>query len=110
VGFDGARDEKLPRVLHETTKENKGLELALRGLKCPPPIDIEDMDVSPLHVIFDLKGVLVGKDYFKINHLLPSSFNLVRSRTLLSKTLQGILSIPTHTFVTCVQINHFFDY
>jgi hypothetical protein len=26
------------------------------------------------------------------------------------ETLEGILSIPTHTFVTCVQINHFFYY
>jgi len=25
-------------------------------------------------------------------------------------SLQGFLSIPTHTFTTCVQINHFFDY
>jgi hypothetical protein len=34
VRFDGAKDEKLLLVFHETSKENKGLELALRGFKC----------------------------------------------------------------------------
>jgi hypothetical protein len=28
----------------------------------------------------------------------------------LMNSLQGILSIPTHVFVTCVQINHFCNY
>ncbi len=34
--------------------------------------------MNPLHMIFDLKGVIVGKDYFKINHLLPLLFNLTQ--------------------------------
>jgi hypothetical protein len=42
-------------------------------------------------VIFDLKGVLVGKDYFKINHLLPPPFNLARARTLLNKNIVPML-------------------
>jgi hypothetical protein len=32
------------------------------------------------------------------------------SNTCDNFSLQGILSIPTHMFVTCVQINHFFYY
>jgi hypothetical protein len=43
--------------------------------------------MSPLHVIFNWKGVLVGKDYFKINHLLPPLFNLARGPTLLGKNV-----------------------
>jgi hypothetical protein len=38
-------------------------------------------------MIFDLKRVLVGKDYFKINHFLPLSFNLAWGCTLLSKNV-----------------------
>jgi hypothetical protein len=89
VGFhNGAKDEKLPQVLHEIPEEDKGLELALGSFKSPPPIDIKDVEVSPLHVmIFYLKGVLVGKDYFEINHLLPLPFNLVQGHTLLSKNV-----------------------
>jgi hypothetical protein len=66
VGFhNGARDEKLPQVLHKIAKEDKGPELILGSFKSPPPIDVEDVEVNPLHVmIFDLKGVLVRKDYF----------------------------------------------
>jgi len=77
VGFDGARDDILLKVLHEVVKEDKGRKLDFGGFKSPLPIDAKDTKVSPLHVIFNLKGVLVGKEYFKINHLLPSSFNLV---------------------------------
>jgi hypothetical protein len=68
-------------------KEDKGQKLAFKGFKYPPPIDTKNVEVSPLHVIFNLKGVLVGKDYFKINHLLPSSFNLVQGHTLLGKNV-----------------------
>jgi len=74
--FIGARDDTLPGVLREFVKENKGKKFVLRGLRFPPPIDTYDVKVSPLHVIFDLKGVLVRKEYFNINHLLPLSFNL----------------------------------
>jgi hypothetical protein len=49
--------------------------------------------VSPLHVIFNLKGVLVGKDYFKINHLLPPMFNLTQIHTLLSKSVVPRLNV-----------------
>jgi hypothetical protein len=76
VGFNGAGDDPLPSVLHETAKEDKGKELTLRGFKSPPLVDAEDAKVSPLQVIFDLKGVLVGKEYFRINHLLLPPFNL----------------------------------
>ncbi len=43
--------------------------------------------MSPLHVIFYLKRVIVAKGYFKINHLLPPPFNLTRGHTLLSKNV-----------------------
>jgi hypothetical protein len=86
--FDGSvKDEKLPPVFHETVKEDKGPQLSPGGFISPLPIDIEDVEVNPLYVIFNLKGVLVGKDYFKINHLLPSLFNLVRSCTLSGKSV-----------------------
>jgi hypothetical protein len=49
--------------------------------------------VNPLHMIFDLKGVLVGKDYFRISHLLPPSLNLARGRTLLSKNIVPMLTL-----------------
>jgi hypothetical protein len=71
------RDEKLPPFFHEIVKEDKGPQLALRGLIFPLPIDVKDTEVNFLHTIFNLKGVLVGKDYFRINHLLPPLFNLV---------------------------------
>ncbi len=74
--FIGAKDDTLHGVLHEFVKEDKGKEFILKGFKSPPPIDASDVKVSPLHVIFDLKGVLVRKEYFNINHLLPLLFNL----------------------------------
>ncbi len=49
-------------------------------------MDAEDVEVNPLDVIFDLKKVLVGKEYFRINHLLPLLFNLVQGPTLRSKS------------------------
>jgi len=87
AGFDGARDDKLLRVFHEINEEDKGKKLTLKGFKSPLPIDVEDMEVNPLHVIFNLKGFLVGKEYFKINHLLPLSFNIVQGHTLLNKMI-----------------------
>jgi hypothetical protein len=85
--FDGAKDDALLGVLHETSKEDKGKKLVLRGFKSPLLVDAEDTKVSPLHVIFDLKGVLVGKEYFKVNHILLPSFNLVQGPTLLGKNV-----------------------
>ncbi len=77
----------LLKVLHEFAEEDKGKELAFRNFKPPPPIDAEDAEVSLLHMIFDLKGVLVGKDYFRTNRFLPLSFNLIQGRTLLGKSV-----------------------
>jgi hypothetical protein len=50
-------------------------------------MDANDAEVNPLHVIFDLKGVLIGKEYFRINHLLPPMFNLACDPTLLGKNI-----------------------
>jgi len=93
VGFDGARNEKPLLVLHEIVEEDKGPQLAFGGLKSPSPIDTKGAKVSPLHVIFNLKGVLVGKDYFRINHLLPPTFNLIQIHTLLSKSVVPRLNV-----------------
>ncbi len=87
AGFNGAEDDALPSVFHGTTKEDKGKELALGGFRFPPPMDIEDVEVSPLHMIFDLKGVLVRKECFRVNYLLPMSFNLDWGPTLLGKSI-----------------------
>jgi hypothetical protein len=77
VGFDGVKDDKIFKDLHETTEKDKGKKLALRDFKSPPPIDAKDVEVNPLHMIFNLKKVLVGKEYFKINHLQPLLFNVI---------------------------------
>jgi hypothetical protein len=45
----------------------------------------KDVEGSPLHLIFYLKGVLVRKEYFIINYLLPSPFNLIRGPILLGQ-------------------------
>jgi hypothetical protein len=43
--------------------------------------------------------------------LSPISTGLAPTpKSLQPHTLQGILSIPTHAFVTCAQINNFYDY
>jgi hypothetical protein len=76
MGFDGVGVDKLTRVFHEVAKENNGKEFALRSFRYFPLVDTEDTKVSPLHMIFDLKGVLVGREYFRINHLLLLLFNL----------------------------------
>jgi len=41
--------------------------------------------VNLLHMIFDLEGVLVGKEYFRINHMLLLLYNIGFFRTLLDK-------------------------
>jgi hypothetical protein len=87
AGFDGAEDDTLLGVLFGTTKEDKGKDLAFGGFRSLPPMDIEDMEVNPLHMIFELKGVLVGKEYFRVNHLLPPPFNLAQGLTLLGKSI-----------------------
>ncbi len=38
-----------------------------------------------MHVIFDLKGVLIGKEYFSINHLLFMPYSIGHFPTLLNK-------------------------
>ncbi len=43
--------------------------------------------MSPLHVIIDLKGVFVGKEYFRINRFLLPPFNSAQGRTLLGKNV-----------------------
>ncbi len=85
--FNGAENDALPSVLHGIVKEDKGKELAIEGFKSFLLVDIEDVEVNPLHMIFDLKGVLVGKEYFKVNHLLPLPFHLARGPTLLGKNV-----------------------
>ncbi len=85
--FDGARDDTLHIVLHEFVEEDKWKELALKSFRSPPPINTKDVKVNPLQMIFNLKRVLVGKDYFKINHFLPLSFNLAWGCTLLGKNI-----------------------
>jgi hypothetical protein len=76
VGFDGVKSDKISRVLLEIAKEDKGKEFTFGGSKSFY-VDAKDMEISLLHMIFNLKGVLVGKEYFKSNHLLPLPFNLV---------------------------------
>ncbi len=85
--FDGAKDDGVLGVLHETIEKDKEKKLILGGFKSLPLVDAKDMDVSPLHVIFDLKGVLVRKEFFKINHLLLLPFNLVQGPILLGKSI-----------------------
>jgi hypothetical protein len=92
VGFNGARNDKLFGVLHETIEKDKGKEFVFKGFKSPPFVNAKDAKVNILHMIFNLKGVLVGKKYFKINHLLPPLFNIVWGCTLLGK---NIISRPT---------------
>jgi hypothetical protein len=86
VGLDNARDVKLPAILHEIgKKDTRGSKLPFRAFKSPPPVDIKDFEVNLLHVIFYLKGVLVGKEYFSINHLLLMPYSIGHLPTLLNK-------------------------
>jgi hypothetical protein len=91
MGFDGAGNDKLLKVLHEIVEEDKGKKLTLGGFRSPP--DAKDTEGSPLHMIFDLKKVLFRKEYFKINHLLPLPFNLTWGCTLLGKNVVPRLAL-----------------
>ncbi len=71
---------KLPRKI-------KGKNSFLEVFKSFPPMDIKDAEVNPLHVIFDLKRVFVGKEYFRISHLLLPPFDLVWGPILLGKNV-----------------------
>ncbi len=62
MGFNGAKDEKLLPILQEIIEKDMGLELFIEGFRYFPPVDTEDVEVIPLHVIFDLKGVFVGRN------------------------------------------------
>jgi hypothetical protein len=59
-------------------------------------------------MIFDLKGVFVGKEYFRINHLLLSTFNLTWCCILFGKsvdlrlTLKEFLSRCLEQFTTYI--------
>jgi hypothetical protein len=83
----GLEIKKFIEFSMKLSKKIRGPKLTLRGLRSPPPIDTKDTEVSPLHIIFDLDGVLIRKDYFEINHLLPPPFNLAQGRTLLGKSV-----------------------
>jgi hypothetical protein len=85
--FHGVGNLKIYWIFHEIIEEDKGPKFTFKGLKSPPPIDTKDTEVNPLHIIFNLEGVLIGKDYFEINHLLPPPFHLAWGRTLLGKSV-----------------------
>jgi hypothetical protein len=69
-----------------TSEEDKGSnDLQLIASKCFKSLyynDARNPKVSPLHIIFDFKGVLVGKQYFTINNLLILPFNQCRYHIL----------------------------
>jgi hypothetical protein len=44
-------------VLHEFSKEDKGKKFTFRDFRSPPLIDAKDVEVSPLHIIFNLEGL-----------------------------------------------------
>jgi hypothetical protein len=102
VRFDGVGTNTLPRNLHEFFKQDKGKELTFRIFISSPPNDVKDVEVNPEHVIFNLKGVLVGKDYFRINHFLPPPFNLARGPTLLGKNIIPKLALKEF-FLRCLK-------
>jgi hypothetical protein len=64
MGFNGAEDDTLLGVFHESTEQNKEKKFTLKVFKSFPPINVEDAKVNPSHLIFDLKGAFVGKEYF----------------------------------------------
>jgi hypothetical protein len=66
-------------------------------------MDIEDVEVTPLHMILDLNGVLVGKEYFRINHLMSSPFNLVWGPILLQDKNVIPRPIIKELFLRCLQ-------
>ncbi len=60
------------------------------------------MEVNLLHVIFDSKEVFVGKEYFKVNHLLPPPFNVAWGPTLLAKNVAP-MPILKEFFLRCLK-------
>jgi len=55
------RNKKLHPIFLDNDEEDKGLKFQvfiLKGLKSPPFINVKDLKVSPLHIIFNLKSVL----------------------------------------------------
>jgi hypothetical protein len=75
-GICGVEVDTFIGIFHEFFEQDKRKELTFGVFKSPHFINAKDVEVNHLHMILDLKGVLVGKDYFRINHLLPSRFNL----------------------------------
>ncbi len=92
MGFDGVEAETFFIVILESFEEDKGREFPFKIFKSPF-VDLEDAEVNPLHVIFNLKEVFVGKDYFRIHHLLPLPFNLTQDQTLLGKNIVPKLAL-----------------
>ncbi len=64
MGFNGAKDDAFLGILHGIVEEDKVKELVLGGIKSLLVVDAEDTKVNPLHMIFHLKKVLGGKEYF----------------------------------------------
>jgi hypothetical protein len=93
MGFDGVGVDKFTKVFHESLEENNEKKIALKSFRSLPPIDAEDTEVNLLHMIFDLKGVLVGREYFRINHLLPLLFNSTWGCNLLGKNVVPRLTL-----------------
>ncbi len=83
----------LPSILHAIVEENKGKEFVFGGFKSSFLVDTKDVEVSPLHMIFNLKGVLVGKEYSRVNHFLPLPFNLAWGPTLVGKNVVPKLTL-----------------
>ncbi len=48
MGFNGAKDDGVHGIFHETTEQDKGREFTLGGFRSPPLVDVEDMEVSLL--------------------------------------------------------------
>jgi hypothetical protein len=102
IGLDDARDVKLLAIVHEIGEQDtRGSKLPFRGFKSPPPIDVKDFEMSLLHVIFYLKRVLLGKEYFPINHLLLMPYSIGRFRTLLNKKVIPRLGFKEF-FMRCI--------
>jgi len=61
-----------------------------------------DLEVNPLHIIFDLKGVLVGKESFSINNLLTLLYNIGHHPTILNKKAISKLGLKEF-FMRCIK-------
>jgi hypothetical protein len=55
AGFDGARNEKPPLVLHEIVEEDKGPQLAFEGFKSHSPVNIKGAKVSHFQFACDFQ-------------------------------------------------------